>query len=195
MPARSATLTGVSRSRDVHFAKLLSLVLRHRPEVLGLVLDAAGYVDVAQLLAALAADGQPLTRADLERIVLDDDKQRFAFDGDGDRLRASQGHSLPVALDAPPAIPPPTLYHGTVARFIDAIAELGLLPRARQFVHLSADIATATQVGQRRGKAIVLTIDAAAMADERFEFHLSANGVWLTRAVPARFIRFPPKPA
>lgn len=190
-PARSAKLTSVSRPRDVHFAKLLSLVLRHRPETLGVTLDGAGYVDVAQLLAALAAAGQPLTRADLDRIVRDDDKQRFAFDGSGTRLRASQGHSLAVELAYPVRTPPATLYHGTVARFIDAIAAEGLRPQSRQFVHLSADIATATTVGQRRGKPILLTIDAAAMAHEQLEFRLSDNGVWLVRAVPPRFIRFP----
>jgi putative RNA 2'-phosphotransferase len=166
-------------------------VLRHRPDTLALTLDAAGYVDVAQLLAALAHDPQPLTRAELDRIVREDDKQRFAFDASGTRLRASQGHSLAVTLDYPSLPPPPLLYHGTVARSIDAIREQGLQALERQFVHLSADIATAKNVGKRRGKPIVLTIDSTAMADEHFAFHLSANGVWLTREVPPRFITFP----
>ncbi len=181
----------MSGDRDVHFAKLLSLVLRHRPDTLGLELDDAGYVDVARLLAALADHAQPLTRAELDRIVRADDKQRFAFDAGGTRLRASQGHSLAVTLAYPPLPPPATLFHGTVARFVAAIRDQGLQARERQFVHLSADLATATNVGSRRGKPLVLTVDSAAMARAHFEFHRSANGVWLTREVPPRFITFP----
>jgi putative RNA 2'-phosphotransferase len=177
--------------RDVHVSKLLSLVLRHRPERLGLALDAEGYVDVQLLLEALARHSRPITRKDLERIVDENDKQRFAFDAEGKRIRASQGHSVAVELDYESVTPPPTLYHGTVARFADAIRREGLKPGSRQFVHLSRDVETATTVGRRRGKPIVLIIGAAQMATAGFEFYLSANGVWLTRHVPPRFIRFP----
>jgi putative RNA 2'-phosphotransferase len=181
----------MGESRDVHVSKLLSLVLRHRPERLGLALDAEGYVDVRVLLEALARHSQPITRKDLERIVGENDKQRFAFDAEGKRIRASQGHSVAVELDYKPVTPPPTLYHGTVARFTDAIRREGLKPGARQFVHLSRDVETATTVGRRRGKPIVLIIGADEMATAGFEFYLSANGVWLTRHVPPRFITFP----
>lgn len=177
-------------SRDVHVSKLLSLVLRHRPERLGLALDPDGYVDVQVLLEALARHSEPVTREDLQRIVDENDKQRFAFDAEGKRIRASQGHSVAVDLDYEPVTPPSTLYHGTVARFADAIRREGLQPRARQFVHLSRDVETATMVGRRRGKPIVLMISAGEMATAGFEFYLSANGVWLTRHVPPRFITF-----
>ena len=181
----------MGESRDVHVSQLLSLVLLHRPERLGLALDAEGYVDVRVLLEALARHSQPITRKDLERIVGENDKQRFAFDAEGKRIRASQGHSVAVELDYESVTPPPTLYHGTVARFADAIRREGLKPGSRQFVHLSRDVETATTVGRRRGKPIVLIIGAAQMATAGFEFYLSANGVWLTRHVPPRFIRFP----
>lgn len=181
----------MGEGRDVHVSKLLSLVLRHRPERLGLALDAEGYVDVQVLLEALARHSQPITRTDLERIVDENDKQRFAFDAEGKRIRASQGHSVAVELDYEPVTPPPTLYHGTVARFADAIRREGLQPRARQFVHLSRDVETATTVGRRRGNPIVLLISAGEMATAGFEFYLSANGVLLTRHVPPRFITFP----
>ena len=181
----------MGESRDVHVSKLLSLVLRHRPERLGLALDADGYVDVQVLLEALKRHSEPVTREDLERIVRENDKQRFAFDADGRRIRASQGHSVAVDLDYEPVTPPLTLYHGTVARFADAIRREGLQPRARQFVHLSRDVETATTVGRRRGKPIVLIISAGEMASAGFKFYFSANGVWLTRHVPPRFITFP----
>lgn len=178
-------------SRDVHVSKLLSLVLRHRPEQLGLVLDPEGYVDVQVLLEALARHSQPLTRDDLERIVGENDKRRFAFDAAAKRIRASQGHSVAAALDYHAVTPPPTLYHGTIARFIDAIRREGLQPGTRQLVHLSRDVETATIVGRRRGKPIVLIIGAGEMATAGFELYLSANGVWLTRHVPPQFIKFP----
>jgi putative RNA 2'-phosphotransferase len=181
----------VGESRDVHVSKLLSLVLRHRPERLGLALDAEGYVDVQVLLEALARHSAPVTRGDLERIVRENDKQRFAFDADRKRIRASQGHSVAVDLAYEPAPAPSTLYHGTVARFVDAIRREGLQPRARQFVHLSRDVDTATMVGRRRGAPIVLIVNAGEMATCGFEFYLSANGVWLTRHVPPQFIKFP----
>jgi putative RNA 2'-phosphotransferase len=177
--------------RDVHISKLLSLVLRHKPETLGLVLDGEGYVDVAELLAACARHGQSLTRADLERVVRDNDKQRFAFSADGARLRASQGHSVPVSLGYTPSPPPELLYHGTVSRFVAAIRKEGLKPGERQLVHLSANEETARTVGARRGRPVILRVRAAAMAQEGFEFFISANGVWLTRAVLPRFLVFP----
>jgi putative RNA 2'-phosphotransferase len=181
----------MARDREVHLSKLLSLVLRHRPQTLGLTLDDAGWVDVELLLHACAAHGKAMTRAELDELVRANDKQRFAFSSDGTRIRASQGHSLPVALGYEAATPPPLLYHGTVARFIAAIREQGLRPGERQLVHLSADVATAKSVGARRGRPIVLTVSAREMASEGFLFQRSANGVWLTEAVPPRFIAFP----
>ncbi|MGZ3438221.1 MAG: RNA 2'-phosphotransferase [Polyangia bacterium] len=177
--------------RDVHVSRLLSLVLRHRPDRLGLALDDQGYVDVQLLLESLARHSEPVTREDLERIVRENDKQRFAFDAERRRIRASQGHSAAVNLEYAPVTPPTTLYHGTVARFVDAIRREGLQSRARQFVHLSREVDTATTVGRRRGEPIVLIVRAGEMASEGFEFHVSANGVWLTRHVPPRFITFP----
>src|SRR5215831_19273569 len=181
----------MAETRDVRISKFLSWILRHRPERAGLTLDAAGYVDIAELLQACANHGQPLTREDLERAVRENDKQRFAFSPDGKRLRASQGHSVAVSLGLRATTPPRQLFHGTVQRSIPGIRERGLLPRGRQYVHLSRDQETAEKVGRRRGRPIVLVVRAGVMANEGFRFFLSANGVWLTREVPARFLVFP----
>lgn len=174
--------------RTVKVSKYLSKHLRHQPERIGLTLDPAGWVEIDTLLAAAAAHGFPVTRAELDHVVAVNDKRRFAVEGG--RIRASQGHSVEVALGLPPATPPPYLYHGTVARSLDAIRAEGLRPMNRHDVHLSADRETATRVGARRGRPVVLAVDAGAMHRDGHIFHVSANGVWLTDAVPPRYLRF-----
>lgn len=173
----------------VRASKRLSFVLRHRPDSVGLVLDEAGWVDVDVLLAALAGSGLRLSRADLEHVVATNDKRRFAFDASGQRIRASQGHSVAVSLGYAPADPPAELFHGTVERFLAAILAEGLRPGNRHAVHLSADVDTARTVGARRGRPVVLRVDAAAMAAEGSSFSVSSNGVWLVAAVPPRHLR------
>lgn len=174
--------------RTVKVSKYLSKHLRHQPEHIGLTLDPAGWVEIDTLLAAAAAHGFPVTSAELDHVVAVNDKRRF--DVEGSRIRASQGHSVEVALGLPPATPPPYLYHGTVARSLDAIRAEGLRPMNRHDVHLSADRETATRVGARRGRPVVLAVDAGAMHRDGCVFHVSANGVWLTDAVPPRYLRF-----
>jgi putative RNA 2'-phosphotransferase len=173
----------------VRVSKRLTFVLRHRPDSVGLTLDDAGWVSVDELLAALARSGLRLTRTELDAVVAANDKQRFAFDDAGTRIRASQGHSVPVALGYRTEIPPDALFHGTVQRFVPAILAEGLRPGKRHAVHLSADVATASVVGGRRGRPVVLRVDAAAMVTDAFLFTRSANGVWLTEAVPPRYLQ------
>lgn len=173
---------------DTAISKTLSYWLRHRPDDAGLTLDTAGWTPVDPLLAALAAKGLDGSRDALEAVVADSDKGRFEFSPDGSAIRARQGHSVAVTLDWPRADPPPRLYHGTVERFLPAIMADGLKPMARHHVHLSPDPATATVVGARRGEAVVLSVRAADMAADGHAFFLTDNGVWLTDAVPARFL-------
>jgi len=175
--------------RTVKVSKYLSKHLRHQPERIGLTLDEAGWVEIDELIAACAAHGFRVTRDELDHVVAANDKKRFAIDGT--RIRASQGHSVEVDLGLDPAVPPPYLYHGTVARSLDAIRAEGLRPMNRHDVHLSADRETATRVGARRGRPVVLSVDAGAMHQDGHVFHLSANGVWLTKSVPPRYLRFP----
>ena len=167
----------------VRLSKRLSSVLRHRPDSAGLTLDAAGWVDVDDLLVALG-----MTRAQLDEVVAGNDKRRFALDGSGTRIRASQGHSVPVDLGYAPARPPAELFHGTVERVLPRILAEGLRPGARHAVHLSPDVGTARAVGARRGPPVVLRVDAAAMAADGAAFARSANGVWLVDAVPPAYL-------
>ncbi|WP_426086995.1 RNA 2'-phosphotransferase [Janthinobacterium sp. PSPC1-1] len=176
----------------VNTSKFLSLILRHAPEKIGLVLDAQGWADIGQLLARAAQHGRRLSREQLDDVVARDSKTRYAISDDGMRIRANQGHSLAaVDIALPPATPPAMLYHGTASRFLEAIRVAGLLSGARNHVHLSASRETAVAVGARHGKPVVLTVDAAAMQAQGHVFYVSANGVWLTQAVPVGFIGFP----
>jgi len=181
-------MTNAERTKK---SKFLSLVLRHEPSAAGVILDPSGWVDVEQLLAGCCSHGVSLTRAELEEVVRSSDKQRFAFSEDGARIRANQGHSVAVDLQYEPAVPPDLLYHGTATRFLDAIRAEGLKKMDRHHVHLSPDEKTATAVGQRHGKVVVLTILSSRMNTTGHTFYRSANGVWLTEAVPVDFIQFP----
>jgi putative RNA 2'-phosphotransferase len=172
----------------VRVSKRLSYVLRHEPASIGLTLDDAGWVDVDELLDALAEHGLSLTRADLEYVVATNDKRRFAFDETGTRIRASQGHSLPVELGYRPETPPAVLFHGTPVRNVPGILAEGLRSGRRHAVHLSPDPGTARLVGERRGPAAILRVDAARLAADGARFTRSANGVWLVDAVPPGYL-------
>lgn len=172
----------------VRTSKRLSRHLRHAPEEIGIALDAAGWVPVSELLAALRRHGHRVTPAELDEVVARNNKRRFEFDGDRTRIRASQGHTVAVELDYAVTVPPDVLYHGTVAAVLPAIYAEGLKPMARHAVHLSADTETATRVGARRGKPVVLKVDAAGMHRDGHEFRVSTNGVWLVDAVPPAYL-------
>ena len=177
------------RDRIVETSKFLSYVLRHRPEEIGLELDSEGWSDIDALIAAAARNDRRLDRALIEEVVASNDKQRFAISNDGLRIRAVQGHSTATVQISHQAItPPPVLYHGTASRFVAAILRQGLRPGARHHVHLSQEQATAVAVGTRHGVPVVLCVDAAAMDAAGLRFFLADNGVWLTDAVPPRYL-------
>jgi len=180
-------MTDDALSGLVRISRFLSYVLRHRPDAIGIRLDDGGWVDIDELLAALTRAGRPLDRATLERVAAGTDKRRLEIRGD--RVRAAQGHTVPVDLGLAPVEPPAVLYHGTVAGSLPGIRAEGIEPRGRTHVHLSTDVPTATSVGARRGDPVVLAIDAEGMHRLGHEFFLAANGVWLTDHVPPEFIR------
>ncbi len=173
----------------VRASKFLSLVLRHKPETIGITLDPAGWVDVEVLLAAM---GDRMGRATLLRVVEENNKKRFEFSQDGLRIRASQGHTTPVDLGYEPQDPPDLLYHGTPVSSLSAIREGGLKKMDRHAVHLSEDETTARVVGSRRGQSVVLVVLAGTMHLNGYgKFYKSTNGVWLTDYVDPEFILFP----
>jgi putative RNA 2'-phosphotransferase len=175
--------------RLVKLSKYLSRHLRHHPEAIGLTLEPGGWVAVDALLAATAQHGVALSRAELAEILARNNKRRFAFDETGERIRASQGHSVPIDLQLAPIAPPDLLYHGTNTAALDAILREGLRKMRRHHVHLTDDLATAERVGARHAAPVVLIVDAAAMAGDGHQFYRSANGVWLTEDVAPGYLR------
>ncbi len=171
-------------------SKFLSYVLRHQPDAIGLKLDAEGWAEMSELIALSNSNGRNLTAELINEVVATNDKKRFAFSDDETKIRANQGHSVAVELGLNPVTPPDVLYHGTATRFLGSIREKGLISGSRRHVHLSAEIATAIDVGRRHGKPTVLTIESSEMHSLGHEFFISSNGVWLTSAVPVDFLIF-----
>lgn len=171
-------------------SKFLSLILRHKPQLIGLELDKNGWANVKILLKKMNEFGKNIDIEDLEYIVQNNNKKRFIFNNDKSKIRANQGHSIDIELDYKPQEPPEFLYHGTTSKFIDAIMKEGLKKMKRHHVHLSPDTETAEIVGARRGKPIILKINAQKMNEAGFDFFVSANNVWLTDNVPPEYIQF-----
>lgn len=169
-------------------SKFLAKFLRHAPDELGLTLQPGGWVPVDALLAAAETHGFPISYDELIECVETNDKRRYSFDGTGDLIRANQGHSVEVDLKLEKHQPPEVLYHGTVERFLSAILSEGLIKGKRHHVHLSADVETAKKVGARRGKPLILKVDAGGMRKDGYPFFLSTNGVWLTDSVPPVYL-------
>jgi putative RNA 2'-phosphotransferase len=169
-------------------SKFLSLVLRHKPETLGITLDKNGWTDVSILLDKINQANVVVTSDILQYVVDTNAKKRFAFNETGDKIRASQGHSVEIKLDYTPQQPPGILFHGTGEKSVASILQTGLEKKDRHHVHLSAGLETARNVGQRHGKPVVLEVLAEAMTREGHTFYLSENGVWLTDHVPVRFL-------
>lgn len=168
-------------------SRYISLILRHKPEVIGIELDEHGWANVAQLIAGVNRT-HPLTIELLEQIVANDNKGRFAFNEDKTCIRANQGHSVPVDVELTQTEPPEILYYGTSEKYVEGIHAQGLLSKSRLFVHLSADIETAKKVGARHGKPVIYQVNTAQMKMDGFIFYRSVNGVWLTKTVPAKYL-------
>lgn len=169
-------------------SKFLSLVLRHKPEVIKMQLDINGWADVNDLIVKSQQAGVDLNFETLVDIVDTSEKARFAFNESRNRIRANQGHSLTVDLEFSPVEPPEILYHGTATRFVSSIMETGLRKGERHHVHLSKDLATALSVGKRHGKPHIWKVFSGLMYKAGFQFYISKNGVWLTENVPVTYL-------
>ena len=171
-------------------SKFISLILRHKPEVIGITLDEHGWAEVGGLIAGINASGGHHLDIDLlEEIVRTDEKQRYSFNEDHTLIRANQGHSIQVDVELEEKIPPAVLYHGTGEKYAGSIDREGLLPKSRLYVHLSSDVETARKVGSRHGRPVIYAVDCARMAADGYRFFLSANQVWLTKKVPAGYLK------
>ena len=168
--------------------KFLALILRHNPTAAGITLDKHGWANVKELINGMNDTGHHITMKILEEIVKLDNKQRFSFDKYKSKIRANQGHSIPVDLELIETEPPTILYHGTAAKYLSSILEKGIEKRSRQYVHLSDTYDTAVNVGKRHGNPVVIEINAKMMFNDGYKFYLSENKVWLTDYVPIKYL-------
>ena len=175
------------KSRNNSTSKFISLILRHKPEVIGITLDEHGWARVDELIAGVNRT-RPLDLAGLEEIVRTDEKRRYSFNEDKTKIRANQGHSVPVDVELEAVTPPKLLYHGTGGKYVDSIEAQGLIPKTRLYVHLSGDYETAFKVGARHGKPRIYQVHAGKMAADGYVFYRSVNGVWLTKSVPPKYL-------
>ena len=173
----------------VNTSKFISLILRHKPDVIGITLDEHGWANVDDLLTGLNKAGHIVCMKDLEDIVSTDNKQRYSFNEDKTLIRANQGHSINVDVELKEVEPPSILYHGTTKDVLESIYEQGIKPMSRLYVHLSKDIDTATKVAKRRRNPIILEINTEQMRKDNIKFYLSSNGVWLTKYVDSKYIK------
>ena len=168
-------------------SKYISLILRHKPEVIGITLDEHGWANVDELIEGVSRTHK-LDMAILEQIVAEDEKQRYSFNEDKTLIRANQGHSIPVDVELDEQQPPEILYHGTGEKYVASIDAQGLIPKSRLYVHLSRDEETANKVGSRHGKPVIYKVNSGDMYRDGYKFFCSVNGVWLTNEVPVKYL-------
>ena len=173
--------------KEKALSKFISLILRHKPETIGIKLDEHGWADVQELIDGIGKTHR-FSMDMLEKIVAEDDKQRYSFNEDKTLIRANQGHSINVDVELKKTIPPEILWHGTGEKYVESILGKGLIPKSRLYVHLSKDYDTAVKVGSRHGKPVVFKVYAGRMAEEGYEFFMSENGVWLSKHVPKEYL-------
>lgn len=176
-------------NKKTNLSKLMSYVLRHHPEELGITLDKNGWVDLKNFTQSLQSRDKTISVDKVREVVESCEKQRFSIDETQQKIRANQGHSIQVDLQLRAQQPPDILYHGTVDRFLDSILRVGLLPQQRHHVHLTESLNTAKSVGARRGRAIILEIETGELVSNGAQFYLSENQVWLIDHVPAQYIK------
>ena len=171
-----------------NLSRYISLILRHKPEVIGISLDEHGWANVDELIAGIAQNNPGFNMDILKKIVRTDEKKRYSFNDDQTLIRANQGHSIPVDVELEEKEPPEYLYHGTGEKYVSSINEMGLIPKSRLYVHLSQDTETAAKVGKRHGKEVIYQVAAGQMCRDGYPFFLSVNGVWLTKQVPVQYL-------
>jgi putative RNA 2'-phosphotransferase len=171
-------------------SKRISRVLRHEPWLYELELDASGWTSLDILIDRMRPDRpnwNELSREHIHELIRTAAKERFEIKGD--MIRAIYGHSLSGFIQHEAKTPPETLYHGTSPDLVNVIMIEGLQPMSRQYVHLSADVETAKEVGRRKAsKPVLLKVKALEAAHAGHVFHQGNDKVWLSKVIPPEFI-------
>lgn len=176
----------MQKKRAIEISKFLSYILRHHPQSIGLHLDENGWAKVNDILEKSHLQ---FSFEELKYVVDQNDKRRFSFNEDLTLIKAHQGHSLDLRLEFKDVTPPEILYHGTHRTALKSIQQEGLKKGTRHHVHLSKDIQTATQVGKRYGKVVILVIEAGKMYRAGYPFYISENEVYLVDEVPIHYLK------
>ena len=66
--------------KEENLGRFISMVLRHKPEIIGITLDEHGWADVDTLIKAMNEHKKYIDKAMLEKIVAENDKKRYSFD-------------------------------------------------------------------------------------------------------------------
>lgn len=177
------------KEKENSAGRLLSKILRHDPGAAGIHLDRYGWADTDRLVRGIQKK-MSFSRAQLEALVRMDEKQRYSFNADRTRVRANYGHSIPVEPVSGPEAPPETLWHGSASRFSSSIKRDGLLPGSRQYVHLSFERETARAVGSRHGEPVIYQVMSGQMHRDGYIFYQPIKGIWQTKCVPPRYLRY-----
>jgi putative RNA 2'-phosphotransferase len=166
----------------------MSLILRHKPEQFGILLDPEGYTPIDDIVRAIRESVPDACVEDLRQVVqlVEPDKARFSIDGPD--IRANYGHSLSQRIAQQRLVPPGILLHGTSAKALPGIRREGIHPMRRQYVHLTTNRELAGRVGSRHGKAVILEIDALRASKAGVAFYRANESFWLTDFVAPDFI-------
>ncbi len=183
-------------NRRKSLSKFLSLLLRHKPDILDLKMDKHGFVNVKELIAKIRR--RPgfgwVTFDDIKILVEHDGKNRFEMiERDGEYyIRARYGHSkqLDVDIEYEEVKDVKVLYHGTNAKVLPWILREGLKPMARKYVHLSPTPEDAMIIARRRrGKPVILKIDAESFIKDGGKIYKATEKVYLAKYIPPKYIR------
>jgi putative RNA 2'-phosphotransferase len=182
----------LSPERHKQLSKFMSLVLRHEPEKIGIVLGSEGFVPLDVFVVAMNAKGayRWVTEEHIREIVETSDKQRFEIVSG--QIRARYGHSVEEAITYPEIEPPLVLYHGTTPQAATLILQSGLQSMQRQYVHLSSTVDQAVVVGRRRTpQPVILTVRARDAWQAGVKFFNFESRLYLSTTIPPEYITAP----
>lgn len=184
----------MDREQRKRLSKFLSLVLRHKPEKIGIALDPKGFCNISELIAKInQKTGFQVTKEQLEDLArpTGNPQDKVRFEIEGDRIRAGHGHSIAIDMYEE-VIPSGPLFHGTPDFAVPSIQEDGLQPMARDKVHLSYDKAITIEAARRRHKSVTLVeVNVELAMREGVVFYSSADPrIVLSDAIPPQCLVF-----
>jgi len=172
-------------AEHMRISKLLSLMLRHRPEEFGLNMDPYGFILLDEVIRAVQERYPEVVEEDIRTLVEGSEQRRFEIGEKG--IRALYGHSFFVEMDGEPMDPPEYLYMGCLSQDIRRFRTEGIMPVDRFYVHLSVERETAEERSKQADGPCVVQILARRAQEKGVQF-FSRGNVALTRGIPPEFV-------